>query len=106
MNFGTVELFAKRQKWYMVNYVYKNLTGDNSGNPRITGLDWEIVSPLSVPTDYIFSTVKAKIQQRKDYGIGSLIEFEDSMVTSLCYGNILALETTNNKFINSFWFRA
>lgn len=86
------------------NYVYKNLTGDNSGNPRVTGFDWEVVSPLTVPTDYIFSTVKAKIQQRKDYGIGSLIEFEDSDGNEFMLWQYPCIGTTNNKFINSFWF--
>lgn len=96
--------YAINDKVVYGNYVYKNLTGDNSGNPRVTGLDWEIVSPLSVPTDYIFSTVKAKIQQRKDYGIGSLIEFEDSDGNEFMLWQYPCIGTTNNKFINSFWF--
>lgn len=86
------------------NYVYKNLTGDNSGNPRVTGLDWEVVSPLLVPSDYIFSTVKAKIQQRKDYGIGSLVEFEDSDGNEYMLWQYPSIGTSNNKFINSYWF--
>ena len=96
--------YAINNKVVYGNYVYKNLTGDNSGNPRVTGLDWEIVSPLSVPTDYIFSTVKSKIQQRKDYGVNGLIEFEDSDGNEFMLWQYPSIGTTNNKFINSFWF--
>lgn len=96
--------YAINNKVVYGNYVYKNLTGDNSGNPRVTGLDWEIVSHLSVPTDYIFSTVKSKIQQRKDYGVNGLIEFEDSDGNEFMLWQYPSIGTTNNKFINSFWF--
>jgi len=96
--------YAINNKVVYGNYVYKNLTGDNSGNPRVTGIDWEIVSPLSVPTDYIFSTVKSKIQQRKDYGVNGLIEFEDSDGNEFMLWQYPSIGTTNNKFINSFWF--
>lgn len=96
--------YAINNKVVYGNYVYKNLTGDNSGNPRVTGLDWEIVSPLSVPADYIFSTVKSKIQQRKDYGVNGLIEFEDSDGNEFMLWQYPSIGTTNNKFINSFWF--
>lgn len=96
--------YAVNDKVVYGNYVYKNLTGDNSGNPRVTGFDWEVVSPLTTPTDYIFSTVKAKIQQRKDYGIGSLIEFEDSDGNEFMLWQYPSIGTTNNKFINSYWF--
>lgn len=96
--------YAINNKVVYGNYVYKNLTGDNSGNPRVTGLDWEIVSPLSVPADYIFSTVKSKIQQRKDYGVNGLIEFEDSDGNEFMLWQYPSIGTSNNKFINSFWF--
>ena len=96
--------YAINDKVVYGNYVYKNITGDNSGNPRVTGFDWEIVNPLVVPSDYIFSTVKAKIQQRKDYGIGSLIEFEDSDGNEFMLWQYPCIGTTNNKFTNSYWF--
>ena len=103
-DFWNVGSYSINDKVVYGNYVYKNLTGDNSGNPRVMGSDWEVVNPLVVPTDYIFSTVKAKIQHRKDYGVGSLVEFQDVDGNEFMLWQYPAIGTTNNKFINSYWF--
>ena len=86
------------------NYVYKNKNGDNSGYPRTTTSDWEVVDPLTTPSDYLLDVVSAKVQQRKDYGFNGLIEFEDSDGNEFLDIYYPCLNTSNNKFISSRWF--
>lgn len=96
--------YAVNDKVVYGNYVYKNLTGDNSGFPRTTSFDWEVVDPLVVPSDYILSFVKGRIQQRKDYGLSGIIEFQDSDGNDFISWEFPCINASNNKFINSFWF--